>query len=49
MMPSCVKCGVEISEEQFQNFDKKCSECLNDDLDFIFDQEWNRVKKGGFG
>ncbi|MFX1399539.1 MAG: hypothetical protein ACFFAS_21135 [Promethearchaeota archaeon] len=26
-MPNCVKCGTEISEEQFKNFNKMCSDC----------------------
>ena len=26
-MPTCVKCGAEISESQFNNFNRMCSEC----------------------
>ncbi len=26
-MPTCVKCGTEISESQFNNFNRMCSEC----------------------
>ena len=26
-MPTCVKCGVEISESQFNNFNRMCSNC----------------------
>ena len=26
-MPTCVKCGAEISESQFNNFNRMCSNC----------------------
>ena len=48
-MPHCIKCKAEISEDQFQNLDKKCTECINKELGWILDQDWRHIKKGGFG
>lgn len=27
-MPNCKKCGQEISEQQYNNFNKMCPECV---------------------
>ena len=48
-MPHCSKCGEEISEEQFQNLNKMCTECINKDLGWILDQDWRRYRKNAFG
>ncbi|MFX1574241.1 MAG: hypothetical protein ACFFB0_15975 [Promethearchaeota archaeon] len=52
-MPFCQKCGKEISELQFQNYNKMCSKCLRREREYQIQMQTmkkikSRMKQKGF-